>query len=248
MSLGDTEFLDGTGALILFSRGRGLFGNDSGTRTSSITGRILLREVLPLTTTLDTDGGNNDAPVTMTVLWNRKEQGGFPEIADLKERIIDMIASGPKQRRDQVPLAISPDGLRGVSTPGIAVTYSTEMGGMLRATYVLTEIMSTFNEQVNSFSFIPNRINTTEDIFTIALDGVVIWDYQDKGAYPPMPELKQTIRDRIDPTKNLGHSDVKIEISLPNVISSTNSKTQVEDDDTDDDEDTLQARMFFGVA
>lgn len=71
------------------------------------------------------------------------------------------------------------------------------------------------------------------------LDGEVLFDRKTQGRFPQPKEIKQMIRDRIVPEKNLGHSDVN----------GTSSSDNSHDDDVDDmdDEAAAEARKYFGV-
>ena len=44
-------------------------------------------------------------------------------------------------------------------------------------------------------------------VFEVLLNGVVLFSRKDAGRFPESKELKQLIRDHIDPERNLGHSD-----------------------------------------
>ena len=44
-------------------------------------------------------------------------------------------------------------------------------------------------------------------VFQVSLDNEVIFDRSVEGRFPESKELKQLIRDRIDPERDLGHSD-----------------------------------------
>ena len=90
--------------------------------------------------------------------------------------------------------------------------------------------MSTFGDEINSFSLIPGRQDQS-GIFTVTLDGHVLWDRKEEGGFPEITELKQRARDRLDPAKDLGHSD----INKPEVI------------EEQDEEEAADARKFFGV-
>jgi len=59
-----------------------------------------------------------------------------------------------------------------------------------------------------------------------------------EGRFPEVKEIKQMIRDRISPEKDLGHSDVK---------DGTESKIETGGETLDDDE-AEEARKYFGVA
>jgi selenoprotein W-related protein len=47
----------------------------------------------------------------------------------------------------------------------------------------------------------------TGGIFQIRLDGELIWDRKSEGGFPDIKVLKQIVRDRIDPGRDLGHID-----------------------------------------
>jgi selenoprotein W-related protein len=47
----------------------------------------------------------------------------------------------------------------------------------------------------------------TGGIFEVRLNGEQLWNKKQAGRYPEPKEIKQLIRDRIAPQKDLGHSD-----------------------------------------
>ena len=47
----------------------------------------------------------------------------------------------------------------------------------------------------------------TGGIFEISLDGELIWERKRDGGFPDVKTLKQLVRDRIDPDRDLGHID-----------------------------------------
>ena len=47
----------------------------------------------------------------------------------------------------------------------------------------------------------------TGGIFEIRLDGELIWERKRDGGFPDSRVLKQLVRDRIDPDRDLGHVD-----------------------------------------
>jgi selenoprotein W-related protein len=47
----------------------------------------------------------------------------------------------------------------------------------------------------------------TGGVFDIRLDGQVLFSRKDTGRFPEAKEVKQLIRDQIDPARSLGHSD-----------------------------------------
>ena len=63
------------------------------------------------------------------------------------------------------------------------------------------EILTTFTEDVEAVSLKPAEVSGT---FTIDINGAILFDRRGKD-YPEIKELKQLIRDKINPEKNLGH-------------------------------------------
>jgi len=47
----------------------------------------------------------------------------------------------------------------------------------------------------------------TGGVFAIAYDGATIWDRKADGGFPDAKTLKQRVRDRLDPGRDLGHID-----------------------------------------
>ena len=47
----------------------------------------------------------------------------------------------------------------------------------------------------------------TGGVFRIVCDGVQLWERKADGGFPEAKELKQRLRDLIDPERNLGHID-----------------------------------------
>jgi selenoprotein W-related protein len=50
-------------------------------------------------------------------------------------------------------------------------------------------------------------IPATGGLFQITLDGEVIWDRKERGGFPDVKVLKQMVRDRVWPERDLGHID-----------------------------------------
>jgi len=65
------------------------------------------------------------------------------------------------------------------------------------------ELLTTFEKELGSVSLCPG----TGGIFEVRVDGGLIWSRKEKGRFPESKELKQIIRDRVAPGRNLGHSD-----------------------------------------
>jgi selenoprotein W-related protein len=65
------------------------------------------------------------------------------------------------------------------------------------------ELLSTFEEEILEMVLVPK----TGGLFEIVVDGDVLWSRKERGRFPEITELKQLIRDRIAPDKDLGHID-----------------------------------------
>jgi len=74
---------------------------------------------------------------------------------------------------------------------------------MLRAAWLAQELLTTFEEDLTSVALKPG----TGGVFDIALDGKLIYSRKTEGRFPEAKEVKQLIRDCIDPNRDLGHSD-----------------------------------------
>ncbi|WP_147204177.1 SelT/SelW/SelH family protein [Segetibacter aerophilus] len=88
--------------------------------------------------------------------------------------------------------------------PTISIEYCPKCGWLLRAAYMAQEILTTFSEEVAAVALKPAVVSGTYSIF---IDEQLVFDRKTMGRFPEVKELKQLIRDRISPGKNLGHSD-----------------------------------------
>ncbi len=74
---------------------------------------------------------------------------------------------------------------------------------MMRAAWLAQEVLTTFAEDLGEVALQPGEGGVLE----IRLDDVLIYSRKDTGRFPEAKEIKQLIRDRIDPDRDLGHSD-----------------------------------------
>jgi selenoprotein W-related protein len=65
------------------------------------------------------------------------------------------------------------------------------------------ELLTTFQDDIGEIALVPG----TGGIFDIRAKGELIWSRKTAGGFPDIKELKQLVRDRIAPGKELGHSD-----------------------------------------
>lgn len=87
----------------------------------------------------------------------------------------------------------------------LEIEYCSQCRFILRASWMAQELLMTFGEDLGEVALVPG----TGGIFEIRLNEEVLWNKKAKGCYPEPKEIKQMVRDRIDPDRDLGHSDRK---------------------------------------
>ena len=65
------------------------------------------------------------------------------------------------------------------------------------------ELLTTFQEEIGEVVLMPG----TGGVFEVRVEEDNIWSRSAQGRFPEMKELKQLVRDRIAPDRDLGHSD-----------------------------------------
>ena len=85
----------------------------------------------------------------------------------------------------------------------IKILYCTQCNWLLRSAWMAQELLSTFDNELTEVSLLPG----TGGVFEIKVNDILIWSLKEKGRFPNIKELKQLVRDLIDPDKNLGHID-----------------------------------------
>jgi selenoprotein W-related protein len=88
-------------------------------------------------------------------------------------------------------------------TPRIEIEYCTQCRWLLRAAWVAQELLTTFPTEIGELALVPG----TGGIFEVRVDDDVIWSRAHIRRFPELKELKQLLRDRIAPNRDLGHSD-----------------------------------------
>lgn len=87
----------------------------------------------------------------------------------------------------------------------VEIQYCTQCRWLLRATWLAQELLTTFATELGEVALQPG----SGGIFEIRLNGERLSDRASDGGFPDLPLLKQAIRDRIAPARELGHSDRK---------------------------------------
>ena len=87
--------------------------------------------------------------------------------------------------------------------PRVAITYCTQCNWLLRAAWMAQELLSTFRVDLGEVALIP----ASGGVFRIELGTDLLWERVRDGGFPDVKALKQRVRDRLDPARDLGHID-----------------------------------------
>jgi selenoprotein W-related protein len=87
--------------------------------------------------------------------------------------------------------------------PRVEIAYCSQCRFILRAAWLAQELLMTFATDLGEVALIPGE----GGIFEIRLDGEVLFSRKCEGRFPEAKEVKQKVRDRVAPGKDLGHSD-----------------------------------------
>lgn len=87
--------------------------------------------------------------------------------------------------------------------PRISILFCTQCNWMLRSAWMAQELMQTFGTGLGEVALIPS----TGGRFEIRYNGSLLWERKRDGGFPGPKELKQLVRDAMDPARDLGHVD-----------------------------------------
>ena len=87
--------------------------------------------------------------------------------------------------------------------PRIEIEYCTQCRWLLRAGWTAQELLTTFEVEAAEVALVPGSAG----IFEVRVDGHTVWSRKERGRFPELAELKQLVRDRVAPGKDLGHSE-----------------------------------------
>lgn len=85
----------------------------------------------------------------------------------------------------------------------ICITYCTQCRWLLRAAWLAQELLSTFEADLAGVTLVPGR----GGVFEVRVGDELVWSRKDAGRFPEAAELKQLVRDRVAPGRDLGHVD-----------------------------------------
>jgi len=87
--------------------------------------------------------------------------------------------------------------------PRIEIEYCTQCRWLLRAAWMAQELLTTFQAEAGEVALVPSA----GGVFEIRVDGETVWSRAATGRFPEIKELKQLVRDRVAPSRDLGHAD-----------------------------------------
>ncbi|WP_461536598.1 Rdx family protein [Spongorhabdus nitratireducens] len=87
--------------------------------------------------------------------------------------------------------------------PSVAIEYCTGCQWLLRAGWMAQELLMTFSQDLAEVKLVPGY----GGVYRISVDGKQIWDRKEDGGFPQPKQIKQRLRDYIEPERNLGHID-----------------------------------------
>ncbi len=91
-----------------------------------------------------------------------------------------------------------------MARPRIEIEFCTQCRWLLRAAWLAQELLTTFDGgELREVALVPG----TGGVFEIRCDGECLWSRKEEGRFPEAKEVKQLVRDRVSPERDLGHSD-----------------------------------------
>ncbi len=87
--------------------------------------------------------------------------------------------------------------------PTVTITYCTQCNWLLRASWMASELLSTFGSDLGRVTLVPG----TGGVFTVDVDEERVWDRAADGGFPDAAALKRLVRDAALPEWNLGHGE-----------------------------------------
>jgi selenoprotein W-related protein len=91
-----------------------------------------------------------------------------------------------------------------VAGPVIEIVYCTRCRWLLRAAWMAQELLGTFEHELDGVTLVPNADG---GVFEVRLAGERIFSRAEAGGFPEIKVLKQLVRDRVAPGRDLGHVD-----------------------------------------
>jgi selenoprotein W-related protein len=87
--------------------------------------------------------------------------------------------------------------------PRVEIEYCTQCRWLMRAGWTAQELLTTFTAELGEVALVPG----SGGVFEIRVDGDTLWSRAAEGGFPELSELKRLVRDRVAPSRHLGHTD-----------------------------------------
>jgi len=87
--------------------------------------------------------------------------------------------------------------------PTVTITYCTQCRWLLRAAWMMQELLSTFESELGGVTLVPGG----GGVFEVRAGETLVWSRAAEGRFPEIKELKQRVRDAVAPGRDLGHVD-----------------------------------------
>lgn len=87
----------------------------------------------------------------------------------------------------------------------ITIYFCTKCGWLMRATWLSQEFINTFGSDISSVNLVPD----SNGKFEIKCSNTLIFSRKKEGKFIDLKLMKQRLRDVINPSMSLGHSDTK---------------------------------------
>jgi len=88
--------------------------------------------------------------------------------------------------------------------PHVEIEYCRRCRWLLRSAWMAQELLATFEEELGAVTLVPNAEG---GVFEVRIAGETIFSRAEAGRFPDIAELKQLVRDRVAPGRDLGHAD-----------------------------------------
>jgi selenoprotein W-related protein len=99
-------------------------------------------------------------------------------------------------------MTASPD-VPAPTPPRVEITYCTQCRWLLRATWLASELLTSFGTDLGEVALRPG----TGGVFGVRVGEELVWDRKVDGGFPDLGKLKRLVRDRVAPGRDLGHTD-----------------------------------------
>lgn len=90
--------------------------------------------------------------------------------------------------------------------PTLVIEYCPKCGWLLRAAYMAQEMLTTFTDDLKGVTLQPSDVS---GVYKLSINDTVLFDRKTHGGFAGITELKQMVRDVVNPGKSLGHADTK---------------------------------------